>query len=570
MSSSVQLTDQWITDWISETTAHTPRIRSPIEPQPAEPVPEPDVEVPTLAVDPSNPYQNKHQIRMVLALDTAGYWGLAMSLCTRAKEEFETPGTSPSSYWRILVDDYQDETFHLYTLLLSIPRPVLRSLIRNTFTYDIIHDAEVKTFAATYMQPDSVPGVYANILARKSVSFAGPAAAADDGKWLSTDEIRDLLKALQLYFETGPEADALALRIDSFMPTKLPGQASKRRFDTTIRVQEEVAEWCNVISRQYLGSSILSSNKKFLRCPTEVGWSSDIDRRLKHHARSTNTTSLFGLVQAWLCCVMPQSFPSVHQFIIFRVWAQDKELAQVAEFGASLLLSSYTTDGGLNYALAGNMMDPVNFVGTSRDETAWEVHADNMFLRSHVRMEIQNDLDTYNDGHETLLTLPKLSVLEQENKSLESRLKGAEWILLGNRLTNQEHLNEKLELEEIRITQISQPVVLASPILERFRGKLVEGIVKYRSDCEAQDAVFRDYHRSGEATHPPLSADATATYRAISERISARVEAKIRSFRERTRRLRDAEAAELRELENDPAHAAMFRSFEGLDSFSTR
>ena len=94
----------------------------------------------------------------------------------------------------------------------------------------------------------------------------------------------------------------------------------------------------------------------FRRCPHEVGWSQEIQKRLKEHENNSSTTSLFAycnaLTRVHKACGGP-GFDSPLQLILFPIWENEKHLKSIAEILGSVLCSSYWFYGGLNITYAG-------------------------------------------------------------------------------------------------------------------------------------------------------------------------------------------------------------------------
>jgi len=98
----------------------------------------------------SDPIQDAFQEEMLWFFHMEGYWGLAFTIWSRA---IELASNAPKSYWRFLAEDFTNQNFHLFTLLLTLPVPVIESLIKNTLPHDVVHDAIVRKFVTTAMRP---------------------------------------------------------------------------------------------------------------------------------------------------------------------------------------------------------------------------------------------------------------------------------------------------------------------------------------------------------------------------------------------------------------------------------
>lgn len=116
---------------------------------------------------PSDPIQDAIHEAMLWFFHMEDYWGLAFTIWSQA---VELTSNAPKSYWRFLAEDYTKGTFHLFTLLLTLLRKAIESLIKNTLPYDIVHDASVGRFVTMAMQPAPIPGIYMNIPTRGRLS----------------------------------------------------------------------------------------------------------------------------------------------------------------------------------------------------------------------------------------------------------------------------------------------------------------------------------------------------------------------------------------------------------------
>lgn len=85
---------------------------------------------------------------MLFSFEKEGYWGLAVTMYHRAKGEC---AAAPQSYWKVLVEDFESRC-DLYQYLLKFPPTIIRSLLRNTITYDIYNDNDIQDFAFEHMR----------------------------------------------------------------------------------------------------------------------------------------------------------------------------------------------------------------------------------------------------------------------------------------------------------------------------------------------------------------------------------------------------------------------------------
>ena len=348
------------------------------------------VPAPKLAPDPNNPIHTNQQQRMLWMLEHRGRWGLALELRKYAELQLSNPTVTNRKSWQYIVDDFDNGTYYMFIQLLTLPRLVLESLIKNTITRDIHTDRDVGQFHRQDMQTHGFPGVYLNVLGLSAVSGGGSLTtfAPNAGKWLTPAQAHDLAEAARLYAGTDNAADQYAKKIDDVFPKKTsfkilqPREPEDRRYFKSDSAAGKLETWSVTIDDQFYKNMAAHLHVPHRRCPTEVGWSQSVKDRQQHHVTNSSTTFIYGFANAWSHLDPSASgikFPTPYQFALFRVWNKDA-LPQITEIMASMLCSSYWTEGGLNCIEAGG-------TGTSNlllPQSSWKVNADHVFLSPNL------------------------------------------------------------------------------------------------------------------------------------------------------------------------------------------
>ena len=103
----------------------------------------------------------------------------------------QVQGRSTEGYWKVLLNDWAEKRFYVYAILLSLPPPIIRSLIQNTLVYDIVNHRDVASFVFHFMEPTPLSGIYMNSPIRLSGimhQFTNSGNSAQNGKGLSVKE----------------------------------------------------------------------------------------------------------------------------------------------------------------------------------------------------------------------------------------------------------------------------------------------------------------------------------------------------------------------------------------------
>ena len=408
------------------------------------------VEAANIQPDPDDPIQTNEQQRMLMALQREGHWGLAWEIYRYGNEMLMYKNSKKSS-WNLTSEDLSTRRFYIYFQLLTIPVVVLESLIKNTLTSDYDTSPFIRKFVDKWMEPDSSPGVYINIVARGTLAtrFAHSGGLPYPGRWLSGTEVHDMVQALERYLdEITPDLN-LAQRIDGvFNPPSKSVKAgavsdpSTRSYAKTVTSKENLLAWAKWVDKKfYLDVAPQRRDIPHLRCPTEVGWAVDLEARLKQHVTNSSTTYVYGWLNAYTH-LNPSSisvrFPYPRQHCLFRVWEQDF-LPQISEILGSVLCSSYIEDGGLNCAAAGSAPAySLSKQTESLKKNATKVFTQHPYLQKALEVDLRrqmrrNIIARYLDPtrlaklHEETVQARKRRVeIEAENRKLDEEIAEAQ------------------------------------------------------------------------------------------------------------------------------------------------
>lgn len=472
---------------------------------------------------PSDPIQDAFQEEMLWFFHMEGYWGLAFTIWTRAIELIRN---APNSYRRFLAEDYTKGTFHLFTLLLTLPRKLIESLIKNTLPYDIVQDASVGRFVTMAMQPAPIPGIYMNIptRGRSVLTHHSSQASSDVGKWLSSSEAEAMVDFVQEYLDlSAPSGHSKAFDRHltcGFADVKeLIDSPKLRRYASNTKQARDLQRWANRIKTMYVTGNTSDPALKFVRCPIEVGWSKDIEKRLSEHAKNWHTTGLFAFFHAYSRCKLPSSnsFPVTSQYTLFPIWDNDRELARVAEIAATLLTSSMGEHGGLNANPPGNIT-----IRGAIPARVWDSNAQGVFLREHVLDALQAEVDFVEETEKAWTDHPKIKELEEENKALEK-----EWKKMEDAIADLDEKKVTLskELEELkakRLEQVATGHVSNSAVVNRLRKTIIPLIRRYENEEKGRSMAIEDSMTGTRNVQQLRDRDALQMYREVAADVELR------------------------------------------------
>jgi len=286
-----------------------------------------------------------------------------------------------------------------------------------------------------------------------------------------------------------------------------------RRYASNTKQARDLQGWANRIKTMYATGNISDPTSKFVRCPIEVGWSKDIEKRLSEHAKNWYTTGLFAFFHAYSRYKLPSldSFPVTGQYTLFPIWDDDRELARVAEIGATLLTSSMGEHGGLNANPPGNIS-----ISNSIPSKAWDNNAQRVFLREHILDTVQAELDFMEERDKAWADHPKIRELEEENEELEKEKKKLEDAI--------EELDEKKisltkEFEELkakRLEQVATEYVGNSAVVNRLRKTIIPLIRRFENEEKGRVMAIDDSMAGVRNIHQLRDRDAQQKYREVA------------------------------------------------------
>lgn len=501
------------------------------------------------APSPQEPLQDDFQEEMMYYFDLQGYWGLASTMYRRAREE--SSHHSNRSYWRVLVEDQEQKTYHLYKLLLSLPGTVIRSLIRNTLTHDIVHDPAVKKFVEHHMYLRERPGIYMQVTAHgsKGVTVLGPKAQApaNTGKWMTGGQIQEMLDFLELYLRGGSASDVDAKRFDRKLSTDIKEikdlieDKKRRRYAKNPKQVARLQAWAKVIEKQYVTNlSNGDTDASFMRCPTEVGWSISVKNRCSYHLANTYSTYIFGFAHVFtqFSLEFTEQFPQAHQFTVFPIFEKDADLCKVGEFAATLLTSSLSVNGGLNCTLPGKVSFHSRTI--SRSSPKWGRNAVEMFNRAHVDVAMMEDLRLMEEYHAFVTPIGSNRV-HRRKRVEEARQFRGKAVDLRHKITDLESQGKTLagdfnKLQDKLLQKLDKQgdtdSSTTSGLVLRLRRHTVSLMQQIRAKRMGQEAAISDIFEGKSTSSPDIQdPEVKIAYNASACSIQRRIEESVQAYK---------------------------------------
>lgn len=434
-----------------------PRIRPRYSKKHIPPAPTPKVLPPIkhLSPDahPTDPIQTQHQRRMMDAFIAHQRRGLRDEIVEEARRKWSSigKGSKTSSWYAILEDEEVEKTCYTSRLLMQLPDCIIKSLIQNTLPSDYTNDSEVKSFVIRHMRT-CIPyaGIYVNIPTRSPGPGSLPLSGVPGkGEFLSSDEAERLIQRVELYIANKP-ADSLDNSDVDFCFTT-PKFAPERKFcskSPNPKWQEWLQEFRSIYCRNV---PVSERSTHFQRCPMEVGWSQDVQKRLRDHRENGSTTAIFGVVNAMTRQQANKGgfgFPEVWQLALFPVWKRDSKFARVAEVLGSMLCSSYWCYGGLNISEAG--YSTITTTTAEFDDILWEESIREAYKRFKWYGYPEEELQFWLDTHRMLEAKEDLPQLKANATSAEAKYTpaNAKVAKLGSNLKRKNEEREELDREK--------------------------------------------------------------------------------------------------------------------------
>ena len=315
---------------------------------------------------------------MLNALEVGGHWGLSWYLWKGGNGRHARASGKQAGSWDKVRDDYREGRYFVYLQLLSLPIPVLRSLVRNTLLFDIQHKQDVKTFHKYHMLVVNQRGIYYNLPQRKG----------NQTGFLSASEAHLLNGAVKNYLGKDREANLNARSFDLYLAAPsntITRPIEDRRWVPSAQAAANLNLWAESITRH---ASTRDGERDIpqQRVPLEIGWADKMDVRVGQHLDSSSTNYIFGFFNTWSRHVL-EAFGPPAQGCIFRIWHHDSNLPPLSEVLATLLCCSHVTEGGFNPIGAGG------FSTTMKGKEGYELARSEVFgKRAHVARAIEADL----------------------------------------------------------------------------------------------------------------------------------------------------------------------------------
>ncbi|KAL8904398.1 MAG: hypothetical protein Q9207_003293 [Kuettlingeria erythrocarpa] len=335
--------------------------------------------------DPWQPVRQKRQRRMINALKAYGPIGLAYSLYQEADEEVKANVPDPSlDAFKVMQHDRDSETFHVVSLLYTLPQDVTISLIQGTLAYDVAHDPSIKAFYDLYMKDTGKhPGEYINILSMPGRNLLG-GSDKEKGMWLSPADIRRIADIYDGYIDDVPAHRAISDRID---------RQFNRKPESRQYVTGQAKAYVKYLRENFVDNIAPQHDGRLhQRAPTEAGWAQNVDERLRQHRNNGSTTACFGFMNALTRLSRLNGgygFNEPFSALVFPIWTEADGLPQFAEKLLHLITGSYIRYGGYNHYPAGKFI-----VKLDKDDRAWDLARKNLTDRlDHLQNPDSCELD---------------------------------------------------------------------------------------------------------------------------------------------------------------------------------
>ncbi|MCJ1389343.1 hypothetical protein MMC18_002199 [Xylographa bjoerkii] len=490
--------------------------------------------------DPEEPIHTLQQEQMLSALRVRGYFGLATAIYKHAKCKVNDPDVTQKTSWRLIVDDYETGRFYVYLQLCTLPRDVLEALIKNTIMYEMQRNNKIKEYIEMNMTPTHLPAIYANIFCygaaeNPTIRFSpntnqGPWLY--QGRFLAANDLQKVAQYFLDYSKRSPTSDTESVRFDNFLAPD-PGASllaicadpKQRRYAVSPRAKAVWPVWVDTAKRQFATNmNPAKAAVPHIRAPMEVVWAFNAQSRLKQINNNGSTTYLFGGLNCWTRFEMSRAtdgqgcFGKPAQLVIFRVW-HNETLPQLSEVLASILCSSYSTEGGYNCTQAGEFADPpddikfklnaklvfetLDVLTRNLDQDSakqWKrlqlAQSDTGSLKEEVRkaaQELQKNQDKLRVSREKFKTLKEIDdAVDDADKTL--------WKLLGEA--------DERQRNEGEISELARDIWLGRSSIDDLDGRTDDIKDKVIAHMDRHTAIARSwYPTKEELDFSPLSGE---------------------------------------------------------------
>lgn len=199
------------------------------------------------------------------------------------------------------------------------------------------------------------------------------------GRSLTLAQLMHVTNKMELYLDDSRESNEYAKEVDhqKSYTKKLDYGQGDHRYSLNDSQQRKITGWIETI-REIYGDKydqIVAADPDdpllhtpMARCFMEVGWSQFVQRRLTNHLTHEGTTNLYGLFEA----ILEREYGdtkfrfTVSQWHVIQLTSSDH--AQIGEILITLLCSSFSFIGGLNYSPPGQFNSDALDVDNQRDQ----------------------------------------------------------------------------------------------------------------------------------------------------------------------------------------------------------
>ena len=209
-----------------------------------------------------------------------------------------------------MLTDKEDRVNYVYLLILTLPKDILISVIKNTPMDDQMSNKVIQDYIVYAMKPYPPPGTYINIAARGKASqqatlgkFMAPIAPQQEknpGRWMTGKQAHVMICTVKKFIQQTQATDDIAEIIDNVFcwrnanDQKITKQPHGRRFAQNTSQVSNLQSWSKDLKSycDRLDSADLTT--PMYQCPIKVGWSLNMLGRLEDHKENYATDALSG------------------------------------------------------------------------------------------------------------------------------------------------------------------------------------------------------------------------------------------------------------------------------------
>lgn len=294
---------------------------------------------------------------------------LAKVLYDEAEDEMKRDLADSSN--KAIVADRDNGTFHVVSLLYTLPPDVTISLIQGTLPYDILRNQSISDFHDQFMLPSDHPGIFLTMLARSDASLLD-GDDDDQGLWLSPTQVERILDAFQAYLHNGSTGNEIELDYTH--------EVALLEWSDTPEKKEQAKQWCEYMRLTYCDTvKPMKHSDHHRRCPTEVAYSENLAgpaSKPGNAAPATRISSFLNIFGLFSKSHGGVEFGAPSTVLLFPIWRKDDQLARVAEILGSRFTGSEIRFGTFSMANAGDLT-----ITLDEHDSSWERATDNMYGR---------------------------------------------------------------------------------------------------------------------------------------------------------------------------------------------